>query len=277
MQITVRETVHGPILSDVVDQRGPGRRTAPVEGKAHGGRYAVSLAWTALHPGRDGRRDLRARHGPELRRSSGRRPRDFAVPAQNLVYADIDGHIGYQAPGRIPIRPPRPAPRPATGPRRAGSPGTTGRATSRSTQMPHDVRPAGGVHRHGQPGRERRAPTPFLTSDWDYGFRSQRIRDLLEATAPRSRPTRMSQIQMRHPQRVRPDPGAGPAAGSGPTTSPRTPRGCCATGTSPSRPASPTAAAAAYYNAVWRKLLELTFHDELPGDIRPTAAAGGWR
>jgi penicillin amidase len=28
----------------------------------------------------------------------------FDVPAQNFVYADVDGNIGYQAPGRIPIR-----------------------------------------------------------------------------------------------------------------------------------------------------------------------------
>ena len=28
----------------------------------------------------------------------------FEVPAQNLVYADVDGNIGYQAPGRIPVR-----------------------------------------------------------------------------------------------------------------------------------------------------------------------------
>src|SRR5699024_3715536 len=28
----------------------------------------------------------------------------FDVPSQNLVYADVDGHIGYQAPGEIPIR-----------------------------------------------------------------------------------------------------------------------------------------------------------------------------
>jgi penicillin amidase len=30
--------------------------------------------------------------------------REFAVPAQNLVYADVDGNIGYQMPGNIPIR-----------------------------------------------------------------------------------------------------------------------------------------------------------------------------
>jgi penicillin G amidase len=30
--------------------------------------------------------------------------RHFVVPAQNFVYADVDGHIGYYAPGRIPMR-----------------------------------------------------------------------------------------------------------------------------------------------------------------------------
>ena len=28
------------------------------------------------------------------------------MPAQNLVYADTEGNIGYQAPGRIPVREP---------------------------------------------------------------------------------------------------------------------------------------------------------------------------
>ena len=28
----------------------------------------------------------------------------FAAPSQNLVYADRAGHIGYQAPGLIPVR-----------------------------------------------------------------------------------------------------------------------------------------------------------------------------
>lgn len=28
----------------------------------------------------------------------------FEVPAQNIVFADTAGHIGYQSPGRIPVR-----------------------------------------------------------------------------------------------------------------------------------------------------------------------------
>ena len=41
----------------------------------------------------------------------------FAVPSQNLLYADTAGNIGYQAPGRIPIRSRYmvPTPRPASG------------------------------------------------------------------------------------------------------------------------------------------------------------------
>src|SRR5262249_62057330 len=30
--------------------------------------------------------------------------RAFVVPSQNFVYADVDGHIGYYAPGRVPLR-----------------------------------------------------------------------------------------------------------------------------------------------------------------------------
>ena len=36
-------------------------------------------------------------------------------------------------------------------------------------------------------------------------------------------------------------------------------------------------AAAAYYSSVWRLTLELTFHDQLPERVWPTAAAAGTR
>ena len=35
---------------------------------------------------------------------SAKAARDFVTPAQNMVYADTAGHIGYQAPGNVPIR-----------------------------------------------------------------------------------------------------------------------------------------------------------------------------
>jgi penicillin amidase len=42
----------------------------------------------------------RARNWQEFREAFAR----FGAPAQNVVYADVDGHIGYQATGRIPVR-----------------------------------------------------------------------------------------------------------------------------------------------------------------------------
>ncbi len=76
-------------------------RSGPVV--AHAGGRKASLRWVAA--------DLtqwqypfleldRARGWDEFRRALSR----FAGPAQNFVYADVEGNIGYQAAGRLPIR-----------------------------------------------------------------------------------------------------------------------------------------------------------------------------
>ena len=70
---------------------------------ARGHRYAVALRWTALEPGNTGDALFgidRAQNWAAFRNAA----RDFDSPSQNLVYADVHGHIGYQAPGLIPIR-----------------------------------------------------------------------------------------------------------------------------------------------------------------------------
>ena len=102
--ITVRSTKHGPLLSDVSDELADVGGEAPVAGRPPPRRQRVRrrAEWTALQPAADRRRDPRARPGPTGTRSGGRGR--FAVPAQNLVYADTEGHIGYQAPGQVPIR-----------------------------------------------------------------------------------------------------------------------------------------------------------------------------
>ena len=170
MQITVRQTVHGPILSDVVADLASAGATAPVEGKPDGGGYDVSLAWTGLRPGRTADAIFAARHGAELPAVPAA-ARDFAVPSQNLVYADVDGHIGYQAPGQVPVR-------------ASATPGTPpGLLAGAGLGVPqydwkgfvpfdadaHVVRPAGGLHRRGQPGghapaRRRSSPPSGTTA-----------------------------------------------------------------------------------------------------------------
>ena len=99
-QLTVRYTRHGPILSDTTYF---GEDFSDVVGIDLPGDYALSLRWTALEPNHIFRAIWmfnRAANWEDFREGT----RDFAAPAQNLLYADVEGNIGYQMPGDIPIR-----------------------------------------------------------------------------------------------------------------------------------------------------------------------------
>ena len=184
-----------------------GRQRAGAGGRAaeRGNGYAVALAWTALTPEPHGGRDLRARHGAdwtEFRAAAA----DFAVPSQNLVYADRAGNIGYQAPGRIPIRKGgNDGDYPVAG---LAAAGRLDRArTCRSTRCPACSTPPRGSS--SPPTRPSTGPGyPYYLGDsLDHGYRSQRIRDLLTAAIrrPRLDVADMSADPARHPQPDRPD------------------------------------------------------------------------
>lgn len=100
VQITVRETRHGPVVSDVsLSDFGAEAGIDLPEN------YAIALKWTALQPNYIFRaiwKMNRAQNWEEFREAA----QDFAVPSQNLLYADVNGNIGYQTPGRIPARNP---------------------------------------------------------------------------------------------------------------------------------------------------------------------------
>jgi len=98
--LTVRYTRHGPILSDTTYFEENFASSAGVELPEN---FALALRWTALEPSKLFRaiwRFNRAANWNEFREGA----RDFAAPAQNLLYADMEGNIGYQMPGEIPIR-----------------------------------------------------------------------------------------------------------------------------------------------------------------------------
>ncbi|HUV29062.1 MAG TPA: penicillin acylase family protein [Anaerolineales bacterium] len=98
--LTVRYTRHGPIISDTAYLEEDFSAAAGLELPAD---YALALRWTALEPNHIFRaiwRFNRAANWDEFREDT----RDFAAPAQNLIYADVQGNIGYQMPGNIPIR-----------------------------------------------------------------------------------------------------------------------------------------------------------------------------
>jgi penicillin amidase len=98
--IRVRQTRHGPVLSDADEEL---RALADGATVAQDGPIAVSLRWTALEPSTILRAALhvdRAQDFEAFRAAL----RDWDVPSQNFVYADVDGNIGYQMPGRVPVR-----------------------------------------------------------------------------------------------------------------------------------------------------------------------------
>jgi penicillin amidase len=98
--LTVRYTRHGPIISDTTYL---GEDFTQDVGLDLPDNYAISLRWTALEPNHLFRaiwRFNRADDWEEFRAGA----EDFAAPAQNILYADVDGNIGYQMPGNIPIR-----------------------------------------------------------------------------------------------------------------------------------------------------------------------------
>lgn len=98
VQMEVRETRHGPVISGAL----------PILDKANvdARKYAVAFAWTALRPDdmtfQSAMMLNRARNWQEFLEAM----KYFHSPQQNIVYADVDGNIGFVAPGRVPIRKP---------------------------------------------------------------------------------------------------------------------------------------------------------------------------
>ena len=204
--ITVRETVDGPVISDVADidiypavgasapVPAPGSRASREVPPPRGEGYAVALRWTALQPSTmfDAVDVLNtAQDWEEFRAGAAL----FGAPAQNLIYADREGNIGYQAPGVIPIREGYDGKWPI--------PGWDSRyqwkGTIPFTALPSVLNPSEGwIVTANQAVIGPDYPF-FITDDWSYGARSQRIVDLIEeATADGASidANRMRSIQM---------------------------------------------------------------------------------
>ncbi len=258
VELRVRETTHGPLISDVSSEFATVGANAPTdEPGERGSGYAVALAWTALDPAPTADAILglnRAADWDEFREAAS----EFAVPAQNLVYADREGHIGYQAPGRIPIR-------------RAGNDGTMpveGWISANDwtgDYIPFDGLPSvldpeeGFIVTANQAAVDEDYPY-LLTQDWDYGYRSTRIRDALTAEGELS-VQEMSSLQLdsTNPMAETLVPYLLDVSDL-PSRYYRNAQDLLR-GWDFTQPAD--SAPAAYYNVVWRRLLELTFHDDL--------------
>ena len=160
---TVRETRHGPVLSDLDDAAGP----------------VLSVAMANLAAGDVAPSGLLALNRAATVAEARRAAPQITAPVQNLLVADRQG-IGQFTTGRIPVR-------------RAGDgampvPGADGAhdwiGFAAGDQLPHDINPASGRLVNAN---ERTAPPDFpvfMGMDWFGDWRARRIRTLLnERTA----------------------------------------------------------------------------------------------
>ncbi len=271
--ITVRSTVHGPILSDVLDDvaavgaRAPTGRAAPARGSG----YAVSLAWTALQPGQDAQALFALDTATDFASFRAAAVK-MDAPAQNIIYADVDGHIGYQAPGRIPIRSGTPAgtPVPADGtwPMPGWDSAFDWTGYVRTSQLPYEEDPPEGYIVAANQAVVGPGYPVHFTKDWEYGYRSQRIRDLIAADVKAHRPITVADMQGIQGDTYNP---------IAPDLVPLLLKAKVDEFTAQGRDllkgwdyTQPTdSAAAAYFNAVWAALLNITFADEMPEGTRP--------
>ena len=171
--ITVRLTRHGPVMSDCYNALAGFRERAELTIPEP---YAVALQWTALDPTVTfpaiWKMNL-ARNWVDFRAAAS----EFDVPSQNMVYADVDGNIGYQVPGKIPVR--------ASGNGRYPAPGWTGEYDWKGyiefDQLPRAYNPAEGYIASANNAVTGPEYPYFIADDWDYGSRAKCIVDLIEA------------------------------------------------------------------------------------------------
>jgi penicillin amidase len=263
VDIDVRVTRHGPIISDsygaLEDLDDQTELDLPDD-------YAIALRWTALEPARmvealigintaDNWNDFRAALSK------------WDVPSQNFIYADVDGNIGYQMPGRIPIR--------AGGDGRIPVPGWTNEFEWTGfipfEQLPNRFNPPEGYIVTAN-NAVVDASYPFhLAREWSYGIRAQRITDLIES-APGPITVEMVEDMQRDNFNLMAEEII-PFLTAVPSSVPEVVAAqdfLAAWGDQP-RPHQQDADSphAALYASVWRHLLAVTFHDELPEDYRP--------
>ena len=170
--VQIRYTRNGPIISDTYKPLEDFTSQAGIALPEH---YALSLRWTALEPSPtfDAIWQFdRARNWDEFRQAAS----NFSVPSQNLVYADVDGNIGYQMPGNIPIR--------ANGDGTLPVPGWTD-DYQWTGYIPFEELPFAFNPPQGYIATANNAVVgpdyPYLiTTGWDYGYRARRIVELIE-------------------------------------------------------------------------------------------------
>ncbi|MFI5368140.1 MAG: penicillin acylase family protein [Spirochaetia bacterium] len=175
--VLARETRHGPLITD--QEAFAGYRGFAIN--PHGefpmnlDLKALSLHWTALQANHTVQTVLGindARNFTDFRESL----KSWDVPSQNFVYADVDGNIGYQTPGLIPIR--------RKGDGSVPSPGWTDEYEWTGfvpfQDLPWSFNPAKGYVVSANNPVASGSYRYFIGLDFDEGYRARRIVEMVE-------------------------------------------------------------------------------------------------
>ena len=170
--LTIRGTRHGPLITDVYGLD----KFSQQAGLDASSQYALALRWTALEPNflfRSIFKLNRAQNFDQFREAL----RDFAAPSQNVIYADVDGNIGYQMPGQVPIR--------KQGDGLAPVPGWTDDYEWTGyipfEKLPYSYNPPQGYIATANNAVVGPDYPYLLTLQWDPGYRAQRIVSMIQA------------------------------------------------------------------------------------------------
>lgn len=170
MPLTVRETRHGPIVSDIL-RRPPG---AP---DYTGEKRVLALAATLLAPGdRSAQALYHMNHATDAATFRAALA-DFHAPQQNLMFADVSGGIGYVAAGRVPMRKAGDGTVPAPG--WSGDYDWTGWVPF--DELPQSIDPAAGVLINANNKMIPEGYPHFIAAHWTEAYRANRIRDVIAA------------------------------------------------------------------------------------------------
>lgn len=266
--VTVRATGRGPIVTDIDADFAAVAEGYPAASGAPDGAYELALQWTALTPGTTPQSIFaidRASDWDEFRAAASQ----FDVPAQNLIYADTEGNIGYQAPGTVPVRKHGDGTLPQPG--WTSDVGWTGEVAF--DDLPTLLNPPRGSIVTANNAVS--SGGPFLTADWDYGYRAAAIERLLAERVEAGEKLTADDFT-----RIQLDTGDANAAALLPVIAGLDLDGDAADGAAMladwNGDADADSAAAAYFAVFWKNLLDGMF-ESLPEATQPTGGDRWYR
>ncbi|MGE0460538.1 MAG: penicillin acylase family protein [Vicinamibacterales bacterium] len=169
------ETKHGPVYAEPsLDWDSPPAWTTPgSEGEAASQRQVQAYALRWLAPGADVLGSFEALNRATDWASFLAAIDRFDVPSQNVVYADVDGNIGYALSGRVPVRTSGDGTMPVVG---ASSAGWAEGAAAPA--LPRVLNPAAGYLASAN-NEVDRLPGTLITRDWAAPYRAVRLQEAL--------------------------------------------------------------------------------------------------